>query len=1186
MLDMSTVPWWLQNRPAMPVMSNNPTYSMTPVMPPGWQGIPYMLGPIVADLTGGVARPYVPPNMSTADATLVSQVYDPLYKTMLSGMYGQMGEQIGATLGGISVIQKLGQQAGYTPAETQKALQDGVGAFARSRIGSFVMPLVDSGLNAIGLTGGSFVGAAQAAFSSRMNLLGAGTLVNPYDAGQQHQAMAAAAATATMLNSIVSQRDDKGRLLLTANQQVMQGFSRERVAQLAMRAAGMGMFTSGAGRGFDGMIDTGTGSLADRLAQVVDNADFDLSQLTLANFDGKTGGALDSSKAARRVEAIKTEVTKRIQGITEAMGAMRDLTGEVDERLEQLLDEFTDGNWLRSGNAAFATRDALRTLQATSQVYNISPSKALEQIRYNRFELQEAAGFNASLRNMGFSGGGMFGLAAQTELLASIEDAISARGVRGDPLLSDRLRKQGIQGMARNMNAVAGRAAQVLAYARQTGAVSQEEADDLANELTSGDSGRMGSGLNRLLTTVFGSAEVGRRFMNDTMQMNAMRMAMDDNAGKFATSVTMIGADAEFRRREQVSAASQRLAFTQQALAESGMNTWQTAEGTDKVVANIVATIRGDGEDPDRVADAEAFKQQFDAMVAKGVDPRTAASAVVSAYKRSPVTAQYAQEIDLAIKQQSAINNEEALLAGGLESRQATSLVRELTMRGGIDGTESSEIYALVRDGKGAEALARVNGIVEKLDPATRQQMERVRADAVKRHEDALETMRGNQEAEALIGLVTGRGYSGEDVARAYETMAAAGLRYASSAKTAEDYDIFWESVSKSKFVDMFGAKALEGYMNAARGEAVDAEGNKIDAVEYFNTMGRRAGAVRRIAVANLGESGHGLEMLGYWGGGATSVNSPEARKQRDDTINSIADALNKDAFLQAGDRDSLATNVVDFLMGNKDWRSLLKVYDPEGSTGLESSLAKYGASFQKYEEAQAAYNAAQKDYVSALGVLADNKDFTTLDWVKKVFSGGARIEIDDLRESLSAVDDEDVVKKIMTAAEARNAVLDAQSTNKQTLRGAVADKETAKELKGLTSWWGVQKQRNEKLANDSKIAAFIADFDFSEEGIKKATGLDKAWLDKMFAAVTDDEVAAAVGVEATEGVKQRYGETAFRLVQQKAQKGSSPEAAEAMKAVRAAQRDAATRIHGVITLKSGNDSVPAVLDGNIGGLA
>jgi hypothetical protein len=63
---------------------------------------------------------------------------------------------------------------------------------------------------------------------------------------------------------------------------------------------------------------------------------------------------------------------------------------------------------------------------------------------------------------------------------------------------------------------------------------------------------------------------------------------------------------------------------------------------------------------------------------------------------------------------------------------------------------------------------------------------------------------------------------------------------------------------------------------------------------------------------------------------------------------------------------------------------------------------------------------------------------------------------------------------------------------------------------------------------------------------------------------------------------KRKYGEAAFKAMKQKAMRGDET-ALSGYKAARAAQRDAATRIHGEITIKQGQDSSPAVLDGNLG---
>lgn len=1173
-------------------MPPDPMYSMAPVMPPGWYGVPYMLGPLVADLTGGVARPYVPPNMATYDATMAAQVNNPLYKAMLANMYGQFGAQIGHTAGAMGFVQSLGTMAGYSPAETQRALSGGMGAFARSQMGSFVMPFVNDSLNAMGLTGGSFVAMTQAAFNARMNLMGPGALINPYNAGQQHQAMGAASAMASMLNGIMTQRDAGGNLLLATDQRVTQGFSREAVTQLAMEAAGMGMFTTRAPGAF-GHLNSGTGGLFDKLSRAV-GPNVNLGSLRAVDFEDNGASRL-GDEAVQAASRLKDEVQSNVQALTEALGAMRDLTGKVGDELKQLLNSSTNGGWMRSRQGALAARDALRTLHAASKAYNINPNAALEQIAVNRVMLQDAAGFDGSMLSLGFNGGGLFGLSAQVELLTGVEDMINARGIRGDPILSARLRGQALQAMARNENSTAGKGAQILAYARQLGIISEKEAGGFSDLLTSGDSAQMGEGLNRLLTTVFGSSEAGRRFMADSMQMNSMRMALNDDAGAFATALTMRGAFAEFGRREEMTAASRRLDFTKQVLAESGLNTWQSAEGAGKVVSHVVAAIRGNGQDQGRNAAAAAFQERYDAMVARGMDPRTAANAVVSAFRRNPVTAQYAQEIDLAVKRQSAANNEELIKnGGGLESRQATDLLQALVADGNIGGRESAELYRMVRDGRGAEALSRIDSLVSGLSPSQRTLYAKLRADAAERHRAAIATMEDNSEATSLVGMAVGKGYSGEDVAKAYETLAAAGLQYVRDKGNDGASERFWETISQTRFADIFGDKAWEQYMAAARGHAVDpATGKPITPEEYFKVMGRRAGALRRAAIDALGSSGYGLQLSGYWGGGLSTINSLAARQARDATISGISGALQKDALLQAADRDPLATRMADFFMGRRNWKNIISVYDPDDER-IGGKLAKYGAAFDEYQKAQRGFDDLQGGYDDALKYLyglGTEEGDATLEYVKHLFDSGGMIRTDmlgarleDDGSGLRGKEGEKARAAIMAAARARNAVLEAQRTAEDVMKEAAAQDGFGNEAKELLDFADIYDKRHAKLADDLGVASFIKDFDFTEEGMDAATGKSKAFLKALFANVTDEEVAAEAKVGVSEDLRMLRPEAAWAVAQRKAREGKA-EGLEVVRAARAASREGSTRIYGELTIRSGNDSSPAALEGHLGNL-
>jgi len=1173
-------------------MPYNPLYSMTPTVAPGWAGIfQSILGPIVADMNGGRTIPYVPQNMSVADASIATHINNPLYKTMMSGVYGQFGTQIGNMAGAMQFVTSLGTLAGYSPAETQRALSGGVGAFGRSFAGSMVMPFVDSGMNALGLTGGSFVAAAQAVYNSRMNLLAPNAMLNPYDAGQQHQMMSSAAAMSSMLNSILSRTAD-GKLMPGVDYTATQGFSREDISQVVMQAAGMGLFNRKAGTGFYKTHPLGVGNIADRLAQATGDANFDLSILGTSTdvFAGKGTYGL-SDDAVRRIKDLRVEVEQQVRGLTETLGAMRDLTNMVGDEAKQMLTTLTNGNWLRSGEGMSSARDALRTLSAAAKSYNLDPKSVVSQLITNRTLLQDAAGFDGAMLSLGFNGGGMFGLAAQTELITDIEDMINARGVRGDPILSARLRQQGIQAYAKNVNSVAGRGAQVLAYARQVGAVSSEEANAFAEEMTSGDTGRLGSSLNRLLVTVFGSAEAGHRFMNNTMQMNAMRMAMSDSAGQYATMLTLNGANSEYHSREQLSAAAQRLAGTQQFLNESGMNTWQSGSDVSSIVDSIMAAIRGDGTDATRVAHAAAFGGQFNAFIGRKYDPRTALSATVSSFNRNSVTDRYSQTIDLAIKKQAAINNENRLQATGLQNREAFELTRALVSGGHLDGREGSELYRLIREDRGSEAMARINAHIASLPASQRALYEDIRADAAKKHGAAMEMLEDNAEVTQLLGLVAGKNYSGEDVAAVYDEMSAAAQAYLEDL----DYDRFFDRASRTEFAAMFGDKAWEEYMDnaysATHGRAGSAE--EASALSYLKRMGRVSGAFRRAAIDTLGSSGHGLTLSNFYGGSRNAISSAELRADRDALLNSTVRIEGRSAIEGAAKRAGLTESAVDWLTGG-DWMRVLNVVDPKGKNGVRDALQHYVWSFEDYEKAQARYNAALPEYEDALNEVKAAGDYELHGWLRKLFSAGGHINMDKLNTELKVLDENSetalTAEVLRGFAVTHNELYAARKDNNRTLKNILNDSEGAIAASKLWSFNERDARSRSLLSHDSGIAAFIKDLDWDEDSIKKArgwfSGAKGDFLDKLFDTVTPEEIAAKQQVEAAKGEYLSQGEAAWQIVKEGAESNDKDgKYLEVLKAARVASREGATRVYGELLIRRGDDASPATLSGQMGGL-
>ena len=1256
--DQSTVGMSPSLPPGMFNVPYNPLYNMAPATPPGWaNSLQFLLGSLVTAINGGMVRPYIPPNLAVVDAYTAANVTNPLYKTMMSGVYGQLGTQVGTMAGGMQFVQSLGTMAGYSPAETKQALQGGLGAFGRSQIGSMVMPFVDSGLNALGLTGGSFVAAARATFDARMGLLTANALdypynparnalVNPYNPGQMHQAMGAASALNSMLNSILSRRNAAGELMPGVDYAVTQGFSREDISQLVMQAAGMGLFTKTVGLDYRGPAAEshrlGVGGLASRMQQAMDGglfregARFDLSRLGTSTdaFMGKDVLVGAQDEALRDISKVRNEVEQQVRGLTRTLGAMRDLTNLVGDEAKQLLTSLTNGDWLRSREGMNTAHDALRSLGAVAKAYNLNPTSMVQQLVANRAVLQDAAGFDGAMLSMGFGGGGMFGLTAQTELVAGIEDMINAKGVRNDPILSARLRQQGVQTFARNLNSVAGRGAQVLAYVRQVGALSQDEIDSITRDFTSGDTGRMGAGLNRLLTTTFGSAEAGHRFMNNTMQMNAMRMAMDDKAGAFATMVIRNGADAEFSRREQVSFAAQRLAGTVQALHESGMNGWQSPDGVSAIVERVVGAIRGPGKDPARIAHANAFREQFDELIAHSYDPRTALSAVVSSFGRNPVTSVYSQDIDLAVKEAAAANNEDRLVAAGLPSRQVMALLAGMPRGvGGIDSAKAARLYRLVRDGRGADALAELDAMAPSMAPGTQKLYADIKADAQKRHAAAMATMSDNAEAVALLRDVQGKHYGGEKIANIYDEMAAAGRRYLETG----DYDALWDAVSRSDFAGVFGPKVYEEYMTTLlearrplppRDAASDAaaswkrfmEGDFIGGMaaqaypeiadeqerarrreaanQYIQHMGRLTGTFRRAAIDTIGAAGFGLTASGFYGSGPNATNSVQLRKERDDILNRISRAEGRDAVTGAARRNGLPDDVIDFLTSG-DYKKLFRVYDPDNKSGLldDSRLLKYTETYSAYEKAVAEYNATQADYDDALKQLALSPGGSLVAHKLAVGMGAdTAFDENDIAGDIAGVwgdlraegDPRAMyLEAIMKSVRAKNAMLAARHKNNDAVVEALDDPETRSKVLGLYRFDEANYRRRTALSQDPAVSSFLRSMDWSKEGIESAKGKKKEFLDLLFETVTPEEVAARQGAYAFEGIQRSFGETAMDIaVEHLGEKGEKGEKAEAVvKAARAASTYGATRVYGELVLRSGNDSSPATLDAQMGGL-
>ena len=292
--------------------AGNPVYNTLPTTPPGLEGLRYLAGSALAGISGGTVMPYVPPNQSVFEAQIATANL-PLYRSMMASTYSQLGGHTLNTLSGMNIARKFGEMSGLSEEETRRALA--YGSFGSGAFGQIAMPMLDSLLSSAGISGGSYVAAANQIYGQRMRLLSPG-MASPLDMGQQRESLAAAHAMSSLLAGGFRQTDSSGRTLLLPDQRLTRGFSIERIAGLAMQAAGHGAFTvtgeDGRRMGFGESLKAAAGGM-DLRALSWDAGDF-------------TGGGEDSvfvkdSDLARQVKSHGEHTIRSLQGMVEAMAA-------------------------------------------------------------------------------------------------------------------------------------------------------------------------------------------------------------------------------------------------------------------------------------------------------------------------------------------------------------------------------------------------------------------------------------------------------------------------------------------------------------------------------------------------------------------------------------------------------------------------------------------------------------------------------------------------------------------------------------------------------------------------------------------------------------------------------------------------------------------------------------------------
>lgn len=1115
-------------------------------MAPGIDGLLRTGGAIYGKFTGQHVAPYIPPNMGAYDAHLANYNTHAL-SNLNTLIHTQFAQQLGNTVGGLGFIEHLASMTGYSAADTRSVISGGAAAFGRSMFGSIAIPMLDTMFARAGLTGGSFIASATAAYANRVNLLSPGTVLRPYDGVQQHSAMAATSAFLTLANGLMSGRTPQGTMSLLPNMQFTQGLDRGTITDILMKAAGSGAFTTNV-VGPGGVSRMG---FADRMSEAAGG-----TSLTSLSFDDMRG---TGSNSTARLKQLTEEFSATSKSIVDAFSAMRDLLNTVDGVSEKLTT-LTGGGWLsRAGGASAAS--AVRRLHAVTQQYNIDPTGAMDLLMTNRSVLQQAAGITPDLQAMGFSGGGMFGLGAQTALLSSVEDMITSRGARGNPILEGRYRLQGLQAMSRNMNTTAGLATQALAWGRQLGVISEADSAIYHSQITSGDRSVVGAGINRLLTTLFGSAQVGLERMNDSMFVNSMRQSMNDKAGEYATTAIILGADSEFMRQNSITAASSRLDFATGILAGSGMSTVASESDVAAQLQSVEAAL-GNGSDG-----ATALRAAYNNHKARGARSQTALSLAVRSVKSNPAFSQYGERMDLALTRSGAANREAAILADGGKSAQASAVLSALQGSGAITGSAASAYRRRIRAGDGAGVLGELQGVAARGGAGISALAEGASSEAARRYDSHRNGILDRRVVEDMLSTSGANGYGAEAVAAALEQLSSAAAAYNAGELDATGLS---RAALSSNYGQIFGAEAYGAMRAQLLGGGTD----------YASRLGRMAVIARQQGTKTLGDLGYTLGMSRYWGDGTYAGSSK-----------GMFDAMNQLAATAAGLMQESSVKDADF-------RATLaqRLFKAFSGGGLEAALAidtlppEMRSRISNLKTLTDRLGAAHGDYLYRGGAVQDaaavldargGAGVADAQWLSKTMSSGSAIDIGKFRSRLAGMGlDEAMQARVVEAAEAHNTRVEAQKAVSAGV-SVLAGEDGAAGLAAVVE--------DIKRIASSESAAANGGFSYLDQ----ITVLPQSSLYGGKGA-RYDKVQEILNKAAPRGeIVPKLGGTAHDTAVMRKQLDTIKAGAKAgdLNMIKAAEElrvettRGSQRIHGEIVIRSGNETRPATVEGFLGGL-
>lgn len=1140
--------------PGLGPMYGNPAYGAMPQTPQGLEALRYLIGGITASMTGGFMKPYVPPSQSVFDAHQAAYVNSPLYKEMLAHQYGQFGAQLGATAGGFRFVQNFARQAGYTGNVPVSLSQFGY-SFGSNPLGGALLGAMDPVLAGIGVTNGSYAEMANTIFSNRFMLTARNGMIDPLNVGQQHGAMAGASAMMSMLNSLTHRRDRDGNLLVSPDYAVTRGFDNGQIARMAMQMAGSGAF----------------GNFGARMQGAAGAVDISKLNATLGDFSGGGKNANLGGQSADRVKRLTEEYKSTIDAGLEAMGALRDLIKTTDG-LQERLTRLTGGDWARSASGAREAAAGLRRVNAVAQMYDLNPTALMDRMEANRGLLQDAAGVDASLRFYGVNGGGSLGLGGMAALTAATEDMIAARGLRGDPVRSEIVRRQATQAFARNYNSNAGIAAQLLADSYDKGLLSESQFNEMRRGLTGGDQGVMADTLNRLLVTRFGSKEAGRAFMQDSLAVNMMREHMSSSAGKTANEMIIAGADSEWLRREQTSAAASRRAFAKGLLQDAGLSIRPSAAGVGLTVDRVVDALNKASGDAKY---GDAARAQYGALLQQGMKPEAALNAMVASLKSNAVTGKYAETIDLAVTEQAAENYEAQFMAGGLEGMQAKAGADYLIQNKAIKGRRYGEIMKMLRTGDTAGALAAVRQANGGLDPALRKLGEDVMAQAETRFNAGRDAINDQKQVERMLGVAKEGGYGSSAASGALRDIITATSTYLKGGGRTADYDALLDAVDRSEVEKIFG-KDFAAEMNAAL------RGDDSTRQAFLEKAGRLSVAFDKQAAKVLGDAGYGsLAYDRYFGMGKYAGNDARRKAMQEGAIQKAVKWMGDSSKYGEKDRNTLAQDFMEYLSSdNETLKQLLGVRDKGGALAEVDRAYGLFDQLQLFNDKKAAFQANEKGLTDVIHDLNRKEDKANVDKLRKMAVTGST--------------EEDVEKFIKSAG--------ISGDRAEGLRKAMKAK---REMSDEESYLNILKERflGDEDAQDALAAAHVA-----KEARAKSTskygglasllgGLDSAFdedkiddiYDEIEDVVSDADIASAGGIKESAVANLGKDERKYLAVsafKSKLESGDDSEAVmNAAKEVHAIASKGMQKVTGRITLVSGDQEIPADVEFNIGSL-